>query len=99
MKFFILLLLVPIFSLVASPPVPYSGKVSINGVNFSGTTDFVFSIHDGKGTTHWQNGSNERDSIKIVVSIGCYPVLLGGRGDEKLISDGATPSSLKTERR
>ena len=87
MKFFILLLLVPIFSLVASPPVPYSGKVSINGVNFSGTTDFVFSIHDGKGTTHWQNGSNERDSIKIVVSNGRYTALLGGQGMNVLPAD------------
>ena len=38
-------------ALHALVPVPYSGKVAINGVNYFGEAQFTFSLHDGKGTT------------------------------------------------
>ena len=61
-------------------PVPYSGKVAIQGVNYYGTAEFVFSLKDAKGVVHWRNGKSEKDSIKVPVQNGRYTVLLGGQG-------------------
>ena len=61
-------------------PVPYSGKVAINGVNYFGEAQFTFSLHDGKDTTHWRNGNKAGDTIKVSVLNGRYNVLLGGQG-------------------
>ena len=61
-------------------PVPYSGKVAINGVNYFGEAQFSFSLHDGNGTTHWRNGNQADDTIKVPVLNGRYTVLLGGQG-------------------
>jgi formylglycine-generating enzyme required for sulfatase activity len=78
-------LLAPFFFLLAQStnalaPVPYSGKVAINGVNYFGEAQFSFSLHDGKGTTHWRNGKQAGDTIKVSVLNGRYNVLLGGQG-------------------
>jgi len=78
-------LFVPFFFLLvqatyAFVPVPYSGKVAINGVNYFGEAQFTFSLHDGKGTTHWRNGNKAGDTIKVSVLNGRYNVLLGGQG-------------------
>ena len=51
----------------ASPPLPYSGKISIDGVNYSGDAEFAFSIHDGNGSVHWRNGNNSNKTIKVFV--------------------------------
>ena len=64
----------------ASPPVPFSGKVAINGVNYHGTAKFVFAIRDHSGTVHWRNGVNGQDGITVNVTNGRYVVLLGGQG-------------------
>jgi hypothetical protein len=61
-------------------PVPYSGKVAINTVNFHGNAEFTFSLHDGNGTSHWRNGADANQSIQVFVSNGRYSVLLGGQG-------------------
>ena len=77
--FFLFITLLP--TLVwASPPVPYSGKVAVNGVNFHGQAKFVFAIRDHSGTVHWRNGVNGQDGINVNVSNGRYVVLLGGQG-------------------
>jgi sulfatase modifying factor 1 len=78
-------LLAPFFFLLAQStyalaPVPYSGKVAINGVNYFGEAQFTFSLHDGKDTTHWRNGNKAGDTIKVSVLNGRYNVLLGGQG-------------------
>ena len=41
----------------ASPPVPFSGKVAINGVNYFGQAKFSFAIRDKNGAVHWRNGA------------------------------------------
>ena len=64
----------------ASPPVPYSGKVAINGVNFFGQAKFAFAIHDANGTVHWRNGETANDTISVNVANGRYVVHLGGQG-------------------
>ena len=64
----------------ASPPVPFSGKVAINGVNYHGQAKFVFAIRDHSGTVHWRNGVNGQDGITVDVANGRYVVLLGGQG-------------------
>jgi hypothetical protein len=64
----------------ASPPVPYGGKVAINGVNFFGQAKFAFAIHDANGTVHWQNGATANDTISVYVTNGRYVVHLGGQG-------------------
>ena len=66
----------------ASPPVPYSGKVAINGVNFHGQAKFAFAIR-GPGPNnivHWQNGAKWNDTINVNVANGRYVVHLGGQG-------------------
>jgi hypothetical protein len=78
-------LFAPFFFLLAQAthalvPVPYSGKVAINGVNFSGQAQFIFSLFDGTGATHWRNGSSKKDTIGVKVINGRYSVLLGGQG-------------------
>ena len=61
-------------------PVPYSGKVSVNGVNFEGTGKFAFSLYDLKEITHWRNGAKKDKTITVNVVNGRYTVLLGGQG-------------------
>ncbi|MBT4667586.1 MAG: hypothetical protein HOB63_13825, partial [Opitutae bacterium] len=31
-------------------PIPYSGKVAINGANFQGDAQFTFALRDANGT-------------------------------------------------
>ncbi len=67
-------------SLFSASPVPYSGKIDIGGVNHYGELQFAFSLHDGNGTTHWRNGNQVGETIKVSVRNGRYTVLLGGQG-------------------
>ena len=69
-----------LFQVSASPPVPYTGKISIRGVNYFGEAKFRFSLHDGQGTTYWQNGEGAEDTIKVPIHNARYHVLLGGQG-------------------
>ena len=64
--------------------VPYSGKVSIGGVNYHGDANFTFSLHDGNGTTAWQNGQTPDSTIQVQIYNGRYTVLLGGQGMNSL---------------
>lgn len=73
-------------SIYASPPVAYSGKVSVDGVNFSGEANFTFSIVDRNGSVLWQNDDNNQ-GIRVNVLHGTYLVLLGGQGMKALPSD------------
>ena len=81
-----LVVLIPLFfallpALVwASPPVPFSGKVAIDGVNFHGQAQFSFAIRDQAGAVHWRNGATANDAINVSVFNGRYVVLLGGQG-------------------
>ena len=87
MKLMLLYLLPPFtlfLSLWSSPPVPYSGKIDIRGVNYFGEGQFAFSLHDGNGTTHWRNGSQAGETIKVSIHNGRYSVLLGGPGNEHI---------------
>jgi hypothetical protein len=61
-------------------PVPYSGKVAINGINFDGEARFTFALQDKEGKNRWRNGENKEDTIRVPVTIGRYNVLLGGQG-------------------
>ena len=61
----------------ASVPVPYAGKVSIDGINFDGQLKFMFSIYTASNDMVWDSGS---DPIEVPVSNGRYLVLLGGQG-------------------
>ena len=67
-------------SLFSANPVPYSGKIDIQGVNYFGEAQFAFSLHDGNGTTHWRNGNQKGETLKVVIRNGRYNVLLGGQG-------------------
>ena len=77
--------LLPLFFLLpalvwASPPVPFSGKVSVDGINYHGPAKFSFAIRDQAGAVHWRNGATANDAINVNVSNGRYVVLLGGQG-------------------
>jgi hypothetical protein len=67
-------------------PVPYSGKVSINGLNFDGDARFTFALRDANGTVHWRN-ADANASIGVPVDRGHYIVLLGGQGMTPLSSN------------
>ena len=81
---FLLLPLVFTLSLWSATPVPYSGKIDIRGVNYFGEAQFAFSLHDGNGTTHWRNGNQPKETIKVTIRNGRYTVLLGGQGMNSL---------------
>jgi N-acetylneuraminic acid mutarotase len=87
MKFippFLLLSFLFTLSLWSDTPVPYSGKIDIHGVNYFGEAQFAFSLHDGNGTTHWENGNQPKETIKVTIRNGRYNVLLGGQGMNSL---------------
>ncbi|MDC1309876.1 hypothetical protein N8X69_02625 [Opitutales bacterium] len=87
MKFIPPFLLLPFLftlSLWSASPVPYSGKIDIRGVNYFGEAQFAFSLHDGNGTTHWRNGNQPKETIKVTIRNGRYSVLLGGQGMNSL---------------
>ena len=80
MKYFLLSISIVLFSLGnahASVPVPYAGKVSIDGKNFHGQLKFMFAIYTTSNDMVWDSGS---DPIEVPVSNGRYLVLLGGQG-------------------
>ena len=72
--------LLPLLALWSSPPVPYYGKVSIDGINYHGSAHFQFSLKDANGTEHWRNGVDANESIRVFVVNGRYSVMLGGQG-------------------
>jgi N-acetylneuraminic acid mutarotase len=87
MKFIPPFLLLPFLftlSVWSASPVPYSGKIDIRGVNYFGEAQFAFSLHDGNGTTHWRNGKQPGETIKVTIRNGRYSVLLGGQGMNSL---------------
>jgi hypothetical protein len=64
------------FSL-GSVPVPYAGKVSIDGQNYHGQLNFTFAIYTASNDLVWDSGSS---AIEVPVTNGRYLVLLGGQG-------------------
>ena len=68
-------------------PVPYAGKVAVNGLNFDGIAKFTFSIVEANGTSHWINVTDANDTIDVPVNGGRYLVLLGGQGMNPLPTD------------
>ncbi len=62
----------------AAAPIPYSGKVAINGANFQGDAQFTFALRDANGTVHWRNGADANASVVLNVDRGLYICLLGG---------------------
>ena len=64
----------------AAAPIPYSGKVAINGANFQGDAQFTFAFRDANGVVRWRNGVDADSFINVPVDRGLYVVLLGGQG-------------------
>ena len=56
-------------SVLSANPLPYTGKLSVNGVNFHGRAEFSFAIRDANGTLHWQHAS-DNSSIRVNVVNG-----------------------------
>jgi formylglycine-generating enzyme required for sulfatase activity len=80
MRFAVGIFLLPLLALWAAPPVPYYGKVSIDGINYHGSAQFQFSLEDANGTKYWRNGADANESIRVFVVNGRYSVMLGGQG-------------------
>ena len=70
--------------MVAAPPVPFSGKLAVDGKNFHGNALFAFSIVDGEGKVHWNHSEKQGAAIENFVVNGRYLVLLGGQGMQAL---------------
>ena len=83
MKFFYFAIILFALSLSAGP-IPFSGKLSVRGVNFTGSAEFVFQVIDKNGQVHWSNGADENTTISVPVRNGRYLVLLGGQGMSEL---------------
>ena len=79
LAYFIAFVLSSLF-VFSSQPVPYSGKVSINGVNYHGEAQFTFALQDKDGKVRWRNGTDGEKKIRVQVFNGRYTVLLGGQG-------------------
>jgi N-acetylneuraminic acid mutarotase len=73
--------------LLASPPVPFSGKLAVDGTNFHGNALFSFSIVDQEGAVHWRHAEEQDSTIEIFVLNGRYVALLGGQGMLPLPAD------------
>ena len=65
---------------LSGAPVPYAGKVAINGANFQGDAQFTFALRDANGVVRWRNGVDADSFINVPVDRGLYVVLLGGQG-------------------
>ncbi|MDA9961833.1 SUMF1/EgtB/PvdO family nonheme iron enzyme [Opitutales bacterium] len=76
LRLLLFLFLLP--SILSAAPVPYSGKVAINGLNFQGNAQFTFALRDANGTVHWRNGADANSSVTLNVDRGLYVCLLGG---------------------
>ena len=63
---------------LSAAPIPYSGKVAINGANFQGDAQFTFALRDADGTIHWRNGVDAESGVTLNVDRGLYVCLLGG---------------------
>ena len=70
-----------------SPPIPFSGKLSLNNQNFEGSAKFSFSIVDDNGSEHWRHAQNPDETIESYVSRGRYLILLGGQGMQPIPAD------------
>ena len=99
MKYFILFFCI-VFGLsfqgLASTPIPYTGKLSVDSVNYNGMAEFHFCIVDKNSTVIWRSGQHVFTSdkvyiitgnIKVNVVNGRYFVLLGGQGMNPLPSE------------
>ena len=69
-----------------SQGIPFSGKLSIDGLNFTGEAEFTFSIINHEGDTLWVH-DEENDPLSISVVNGRYLALLGGQGTAPVPSD------------
>ncbi len=99
MKYFILFFCIGFgfsFQGLASTPIPYTGKLSIDSVNYNGMAEFHFCIADKNSTVIWRSGQHVFTSdkvyiitgnIKVNVVKGRYFVLLGGQGMNPLPSE------------
>ncbi|MAH26184.1 MAG: hypothetical protein CMI19_04440, partial [Opitutae bacterium] len=83
-RILILVLQISSFCVLFSTPIPYAGKVSVNGVNFDGQAQFSFSILLPSGFVVWQQGAEANATISVPVENGRYLVLLGGQGMNSL---------------
>ena len=70
-------------SVLSANPLPYTGKLSVDRINFHGRAEFSFAIRDGNGTVHWKHAA-DNSSIQVNVVNGRYQVMLGGQGMEPL---------------
>jgi hypothetical protein len=72
------IILSPCGQSLSAAPIPYSGKVAINGANFQGDAPFTFALRDANGTIHWRNGADAESGVTLNVDRGLYICLLGG---------------------
>ena len=80
MKFFYFAIILFSLSLSAGPD-SILRKLSVRGVNFTGSAEFVFQVIDKNGQVHWSNGADENTTISVPVRNGRYLVLLGGQNE------------------
>ncbi len=65
---------------INASPIPYTGKISLNGINFDGQANFQFTIYTEDGKAVWRNGKDAQSTISVPIKQGRYSVLLGGQG-------------------
>ena len=55
--------LLAVTGLQAVAPIPFAGKVALNGRNHDGLARFAFSLEDLNGTVLWRNGADVNATI------------------------------------
>ena len=72
--------------LLGSQAIPFSGKISVDGLNFTGEAEFTFSIVTQEGETLWVH-DEANEPLNITVENGRYLALLGAQGTTPIPSD------------
>ena len=67
-------------SILHANSIPYTGKISLDGINYEGQANFQFTIYTEDGKAVWRNGEDAQSTISVSVKQGRYSVLLGGQG-------------------
>ena len=81
------LLLLLMGGFLFSASLPYTGKLSQRGVNYTGSARFAFQIIDVHQNIHWQHDDESNSTIPVSVANGRYSVNLGGQGMNPLSGD------------
>ena len=78
--FWLILIFFGVVASVFSKPIPYVGKISLDGINFEGQANFRFTIYTDEGKALWQNGNDAKPRFQPRLKMGDIQFCLVDRG-------------------